>query len=120
MKKILPIALLSLTALACSESNQPKCTDEIVKTTLKEILANNGTPDTSAVSFEGITTTGKDEEFRMCECAANVVTEVYSKYDIVADTLLNADEEQRQERRFPITYKAQLTDDGESINVEIL
>ena len=123
MKKLLPIALFSLTAFACSKSNQPKCTDEIVKLSLKEILAENGTVDTSVFILEGISTTDKDEEFRMCECTANVVTEVVDEnyipidkpYDYVDDEVIP-----KKEYRFPITYKAQITDDGESINVQIL
>lgn len=128
MKRFLPLIILSLLSISCSESianegtesttNQPNCSDEIVKQSLKEILVQNAV-DTSAIKFTAIRTTNKNEEFRTCECAATIVTTIYSHYDIHVDTLLNEHEEIKQEYNYPITYQAQISDDGESINVEI-
>lgn len=104
MKRILSIALLSATTIACSNENGPNCSDELVKSLVKEIFMEETRRDTSDISVLAIRTISKNNEYNSCECAANVVAEENEKYYEINQS---------------ITYNAQTADDGESIVVTI-
>lgn len=82
--------------VGCAESNQPKCTDENVITTLQSIIYN---ASYEQVSISEIRTLDKDEEFKKCTCAATM---------------------QVRSLNLPIEYSAQLTDDEKNVQVEII
>lgn len=110
MKKTVSILLLSLATIACSRTTGPQCSDENVKSTLKEIYIENGENDINEILIEGITTIEKNNELNSCKCTA---TTTLTRIDT------NITDSQYQQK-FAITYSAQLTDNGENITVKIL
>jgi hypothetical protein len=110
MKAYLPLLFCSVLAISCSKNEQPKCSDDIVKSSLKELIVESGYNDIKEIAFEGITTIDKNEELFNCKCTAKVnLTRI--------DTNIVGTE---YKETHPVTYTVQLTDDKESVNVSIV
>jgi hypothetical protein len=109
MKTKFTILILSLSLLSCSKGKQPKCSEDIVVSLLKEIIAPKVSRDTSEISISGIRTISKDEEFKSCTCGA----QIQAKTKMVGSAFfINPIDES-------INFTAQLTDDGENMSVTI-
>lgn len=96
-------------------SSSPKCSDELIVSTLKEIVSENRNIDTANIIVKNITTTTQDEKYHSCECSGIVVV---TDPDAVVDTTSSESQEFKYE--LPVKYKGQETDDRKSTNVQVL